>query len=259
VPARPASLAERQARARQTLFALPQREAALASDAAATARQLAGTRRSLTVAERRLGERLSALYEAGDAHPLEVVLGASSFGDALTELENLERTASQDREWITRAQELRRHLLELSRSLDRQRLAIQRLRLSAAATAAALAADQPGVESTLRAPARHASAPTPVAAPLPTLAVPGSITVVASAYSLPGTTATGAPVGFGTVAVDPAVIPLGARLSIPGYGPGVASDTGSAVHGAHVDVWFPTIEEALAWGTRTVTVTIHRG
>jgi cystine transport system substrate-binding protein len=65
------------------------------------------------------------------------------------------------------------------------------------------------------------------------------------------------PVGPGVVAVDPAVIPLGTRLSIPGYGEGVAADTGSAVSGYTIDLWFPTLADALAWGRRTVTITLH--
>jgi 3D (Asp-Asp-Asp) domain-containing protein len=52
------------------------------------------------------------------------------------------------------------------------------------------------------------------------------------------------------------VIPLGARLTIPGYGTAVAADTGGAVNGNVIDVWFPTRRQALAWGTRTVTITI---
>ncbi len=83
------------------------------------------------------------------------------------------------------------------------------------------------------------------------------MTVVATGYSLPGTTATGVPVGWGIVAVDPAVIPLGTRMTIPGYGEGVAADTGSAVRGARIDVWFPSVAQARAWGVRTVTITIH--
>ncbi len=83
------------------------------------------------------------------------------------------------------------------------------------------------------------------------------MTVVATAYSLPGTTATGVPVGWGIVAVDPAVIPLGTRMTIPGYGEGVAADTGGAVRGAMIDLWFPTEGQALAWGRRTVTITLH--
>jgi 3D (Asp-Asp-Asp) domain-containing protein len=80
--------------------------------------------------------------------------------------------------------------------------------------------------------------------------------VLATGYSIHGTTSTGIPTGPGVVAVDPAVIPLGARLTIPGYGTAVAADTGGAVNGNVIDVWFPTRRQALAWGTRTVTITI---
>jgi 3D (Asp-Asp-Asp) domain-containing protein len=83
-----------------------------------------------------------------------------------------------------------------------------------------------------------------------------SLSVVATGYALPGTTATGKPVGWGAVAVDPSVIPLGSRLGIPGYGVGVAADTGGAIQGARIDLWFPTTDQALAWGTRVVTITV---
>jgi 3D (Asp-Asp-Asp) domain-containing protein len=81
--------------------------------------------------------------------------------------------------------------------------------------------------------------------------------VTATGYSLPGHTATGLPVGWGVVAVDPSVIPLGTRLTVPGYGEAVAADTGSAVRGATIDLWFPTLAQARAWGRRTVTVILH--
>jgi 3D (Asp-Asp-Asp) domain-containing protein len=45
--------------------------------------------------------------------------------------------------------------------------------------------------------------------------------------------------------------------AIPGYGEGVAADTGSAVQGMTIDQWFPTLADALAWGRRTVTITLH--
>jgi 3D (Asp-Asp-Asp) domain-containing protein len=82
------------------------------------------------------------------------------------------------------------------------------------------------------------------------------LTVTAIGYSLPGTTTTGLPVGPGIVAVDPNVIPLGTRLYVPGYGEAVAADTGSAIRGAVIDLWFRTVAEARAWGRRTVVVTI---
>jgi peptidoglycan DL-endopeptidase CwlO len=84
-----------------------------------------------------------------------------------------------------------------------------------------------------------------------------TLRVSATAYSLPGHTATGMPVGWGVVAVDPSVIPLGTRLSVPGYGEAIAADVGSAVRGAMIDLWFPTLAQARAWGRRTVTITLH--
>jgi 3D (Asp-Asp-Asp) domain-containing protein/peptidoglycan hydrolase CwlO-like protein len=81
-----------------------------------------------------------------------------------------------------------------------------------------------------------------------------SITVTATGYCLKGTTATGLPVGPGIVAVDPAVIPLGTRMTIPGYGEGVAADTGGGVTGAHIDVWMASCQDAASF-VRTVTIT----
>jgi 3D (Asp-Asp-Asp) domain-containing protein len=97
--------------------------------------------------------------------------------------------------------------------------------------------------------------PTALTAPAPNGA--RTITVSSTGYSLPGRTATGMPTGWGVVAVDPSVISLGTRLTIPGYGEGVAADTGSAVRGNAIDLWFPTLAQANAWGRRTVTITLH--
>ena len=109
---------------------------------------------------------------------------------------------------------------------------------------------------------RVASTQTTAAAPSPAPSAPPSpggstLTVTATAYTLEGHTATGAPVGYGVVAVDPSVIPLGTRMTIPGYGEGVATDTGGAIQGAVIDLWFPTAAEAANWGRRTVTITLH--
>ena len=94
--------------------------------------------------------------------------------------------------------------------------------------------------------------------PAPTSGV--KLTMVASAYT-PGVgcgyrTATGVEAGFGIVAVDPAVIPLGTRIYVPGYGFGVAADTGAAISGDRIDLCFDTLSQALAWGRRTVTITV---
>lgn len=77
-----------------------------------------------------------------------------------------------------------------------------------------------------------------------------------TAYCLGGRTASGTAVGRGTVAVDPRVIPLGTKLYIEGYGYATARDTGGAIRGNKIDVWFPSLGECYQWGYRHVKVTI---
>jgi cystine transport system substrate-binding protein len=99
------------------------------------------------------------------------------------------------------------------------------------------------------------TAAAPTAAPAP--ARPGgTMTVFATGYCLRGSTATGLPVGPGIVATDPSVIPLGTRMTIPGYGEGVAADTGGSIVGRRIDVWIASCAQAAAF-SRTVTITFH--
>jgi 3D (Asp-Asp-Asp) domain-containing protein/septal ring factor EnvC (AmiA/AmiB activator) len=104
-----------------------------------------------------------------------------------------------------------------------------------------------------------ASAPTApsLASAAPVASGARTISVSATGYSLPGRTSTGLPVGWGVAAVDPGTIPLGTHLTVPGYGEAVAADVGGAVQGAVVDLWFPTVAQAKAWGRRSVTVVLH--
>jgi 3D (Asp-Asp-Asp) domain-containing protein len=67
-----------------------------------------------------------------------------------------------------------------------------------------------------------------------------------------GTTAIGMATGFGVVAVDPEVIPLGSRLYITGYGIAVAGDTGGGINGREVDLGFDEVGKW--WGRREVEV-----
>jgi len=71
-----------------------------------------------------------------------------------------------------------------------------------------------------------------------------------------GITATGIRTARGVIAVDPRVIPLGTRLYVEGYGPGIAADTGGAIKGNIIDVFFPTSQEVNNWGRRYVKVYI---
>jgi uncharacterized protein YabE (DUF348 family) len=58
------------------------------------------------------------------------------------------------------------------------------------------------------------------------------------------------------IAVDPNVIPLGTKVYVEGYGYAVAADTGGAINGHKIDVFFPTKAEAFRWGVRKVKVKI---
>lgn len=53
-----------------------------------------------------------------------------------------------------------------------------------------------------------------------------------------GITRSGLPARYGIVAVDPKVIPLMTELYIPGYGRGLAGDTGGLILGKHIDLGY---------------------
>jgi 3D (Asp-Asp-Asp) domain-containing protein len=72
------------------------------------------------------------------------------------------------------------------------------------------------------------------------------LAVWVTGYTLSGITALGTEAGRGICAVDPAVIPLGTRITVDGLGTCTAEDTGPEVLGPHVDVWVPTVSEAYA-------------
>jgi 3D (Asp-Asp-Asp) domain-containing protein len=93
----------------------------------------------------------------------------------------------------------------------------------------------------------------PPASPASGLVYSQAIQGTATSYCLTGTTATGTQAGPGAIAVDPTVIKLGSHLYVTGYGYGWAVDTGSAIKGTLIDVWYPCTQ-AIQWGRRAVTI-----
>ena len=77
-------------------------------------------------------------------------------------------------------------------------------------------------------------------------------------------TASGTVTQYGTIAVDPRVIPLGSRLYVVSdggdqswsYGPGLAEDTGGLIKGTKIDLFFMTGDEADDFGIRPAKVYI---
>jgi 3D (Asp-Asp-Asp) domain-containing protein/peptidoglycan hydrolase CwlO-like protein len=275
------ALDSRLTRERARLVALRIRTAQVKAELVEAKQRLGAARRSLSATHLALARRLQLLYEQGDSDPVAVVLGASSVADALDNLDSLDRVADQDRMVIEQARQASRRASRLARALSSKERSLERFSQEAAQStleleqahaqrssylarlagqqrlnAAAIAAFQQQALA-VQAQAQQVSVASPQpASPVPPPAGGSTMTVTATGYSIHGHTATGAPTGWGVVAVDPSLIPLGTRMDIPGYGSGVAADTGSAIQGATIDLWFPTLAQARAWGRRTVTITL---
>jgi 3D (Asp-Asp-Asp) domain-containing protein/peptidoglycan hydrolase CwlO-like protein len=267
-------------RARAHIVALRIEAAQLRAERAANQRRLAIARSSLTAAQRALELRVQQLYEQGDDDPLAVVLGATSVNEAFNRLDTLGRVSDMDRLVLRQTQQAQQRYRRESRALAgrerslaglladaaRTESSLEQARAERASYLASLAAKQrlnASTISSLESQAQAIEAQARRIVPLPPSGggggvTPGStMTVSATGYSMRGRTATGIPAGWGVVAVDPNVIPLGTRMTIPGYGEGIAADTGSAVVGATIDLWFSSPAQARAWGRQTVTITLH--
>jgi 3D (Asp-Asp-Asp) domain-containing protein len=276
------ALETRLARAERRLDALHAQRAALEREQEAARRTLALAQADVDEAERRLANRLRELYMLGEVDPLAVILAAESLGDALSAFDGLTRLADQDRSLL---EELRSARSELQRSLQalaersaELRQVLARAQAEQAAVAAARAERESyiaGLErrralnvrriAQLSARAAEATAETPSAGsrpePQPEDSGPkdggDQMVVDVVAYCGGVGTASGLPLGWGTVAVDTRIFPFGTKMYIPGYGDGVAADTGSAIIGRIIDIWFPTCAQARAWGRQTVTITVY--
>jgi 3D (Asp-Asp-Asp) domain-containing protein len=200
-------------------------------------------------------------------------------------LENLSRLSAQSEDVLKQLERARKVLTAATTRLVERRAALEAATLQARATAdsltrmraarsayidglaatrrmndgeiAALVAEAQAARLRSEEVAKAAAAAAPVVASERSAGAGQTITVVATGYSMPGTTSSGLSVGWGVAAVDPSLIPLGTHMTIPGYGEAVAADTGGAVVGSTVDLWFPTAAQANAWGRRTVTITLH--
>ncbi len=276
--------------ARARLALLETQSARLRAQRELLSQQLSATQHTLQSSRQRLGQNLRMLYEQGDStDALAVMLGAKSLDDAVTTIDDLTRVADQSRLVVqmTSAAQIRLGHLRATIGARRAQLSaavagarqtandlvsarserlgfLTHLRTQQALATLQIAALQAAAQRVeVKSQQLQSAALTSPATPAPAFPTPAqvpggrTITVTSTGYSLPGHTATGMPVGWGVVAVDPSVIPLGTRLTVPGYGEGVAADTGSAVRGATIDLWFPSLAQARAWGRRTVTITLH--
>lgn len=84
-----------------------------------------------------------------------------------------------------------------------------------------------------------------------------SMKVVATAYSGHSITATGTKPKWGTIAVDPTVIPYGTKVYIPQFDMVfTAEDCGSAIKGNKIDIFMNDSSTVYNWGRKTIDIRI---
>ncbi|MBA4397919.1 MAG: hypothetical protein C0394_11145 [Syntrophus sp. (in: bacteria)] len=71
-----------------------------------------------------------------------------------------------------------------------------------------------------------------------------------------GVTSSGAKAKKGAIAADIRRYPYGTKMYVPGYGWGEVQDVGSAIKGDHIDIFFPDIDDAKAWGRKYLNIRI---
>ena len=83
------------------------------------------------------------------------------------------------------------------------------------------------------------------------------MSVVSTAYATGTITATGTKPKWGTIAVDPKIIPYGTKVYIPQFGRTfIANNTGGAIKGNKIDIFMNTKKECYNWGRRTIEIQI---
>lgn len=118
------------------------------------------------------------------------------------------------------------------------------------------------VVETYVAPVETYVAPAPEPAPV---ANSYQVTVEATGYStmqpvLSDYTSTGVNLHQNpwVIAIDPVYYNYGTTVEIPGYGTFTMNDSGGDIKGPNrIDIHFPTVEQALAFGRRTITMTVY--
>lgn len=84
-----------------------------------------------------------------------------------------------------------------------------------------------------------------------------TVKVVATAYTGYGTTSTGQKPIWGTIAVDPKIIPYGTKVYIPCFNKiFIANNTGGAIKGNKIDIYMNSNKECYNWGRKTIEIQI---
>lgn len=232
-------------------------------------------------------KRVRAMYISGTDSYLSVVLSADNLDDFISRVDMISKVISYDNKTIAKLKEKQAAIAKEKDALNKESKKLETLKNSNENTLATLSKDINAQKELLSKAtekeqqllaveaSRKAAAETPKEIAVNTTSKSGTLSrgsskslsyskvlaMQSTAYATHGITASGAgtirdPGGYSTIAVDPRVIPLGSRVYVEGYGYAIASDTGSAIKGNIIDLFFNSQSEALSWGRRAVTVYI---
>ncbi|AYD40117.1 hypothetical protein D4Z93_06135 [Clostridium fermenticellae] len=233
--------------------------------------------------ENLFGKRIRAMYINGSGSYLDVILSSQNLSDFLSRLDTVSRVIGFDKNVINKLKVERQAILNQKNALDSENSRLQALKSTNDIKLSKLNSDIKeqkellsnvtekeeqllASQSSSSSTSNESASASNVSGTLSrgmsgSVSYSGVVNICATAYSGDGITASGTstrrdPGGYSTIAVDPRVIPIGSRVYVEGYGYAIAEDTGGAIKGNRIDLFFNSEGEAQNWGVRSVKVYI---
>lgn len=216
-------------------------------------------------------QRARAMYINGTGSYLQAVLTADNLSDFVSRVDLVTKVVGYDNKVVAKLKEQRQAIENQKEALNNENNKLQALKTSNEVTLSKLSKDIKEQKSLLSkttekekqlvAMDRASNSGSLSRGMSSSTSYSQVLSLQATAYSGDTFTASGTPTkrdinGYSTIAVDPRVIPLGSRVYVEGYGYAIAEDTGGAIKGNIIDVFFYSESEAQSWGRRSVKVYI---
>lgn len=252
----------------------------IAQDIKTTQVKLASVEKDSKVQQDLFKKRVRAMYMSGVDSYLEVILKSEDLNDFMGRVDMISKVVAFDKGIVNKLKEQKDSISKQNENLNSQNNKLVSLKTSNENTLSKLSKDikeQKELLSKVTEKEKQllASEAAKVVASNSTSSKGGTLsrgasksisyskamTMEATAYSGDGITASGTATkrnadSYSTIAVDPRIIPLGSTVYVEGYGYAIAEDTGGAIKGNIIDVFFPSESEARSWGRRSVKVYI---
>jgi peptidoglycan hydrolase CwlO-like protein/3D (Asp-Asp-Asp) domain-containing protein len=225
-------------------------------------------------------KRIRAMYINDQNSYLDVILSSSNLSDFISKMDMITKVISFDNQVITKLKQEKQAITNQKEALNSKNAKLQDLKTSNETALSNLGKDvkaqkellSKATEKEKQLLAAEASKNSQIASVTSvhnsgtlsrgmskSVSYSQVLSMQATAYSGDAVTASGSATvrdgsSYSTIAVDPRVIPLGSRVYVEGYGYAIADDTGGAIKGNIIDLFFPSEAECENWGRRSVTV-----